>query len=261
MKPVWGLGIAGEEQFSLLPSTLPEEFSFLEIPGEMLELPVLRAKLSVYPSKFRKALVIRDILSAYLVDAAPLFPRHLKFEFDRKFRSSCESVSRFGCHFISAEFNFVRAFSYANYRKHLLELLRSISGILEEFKLVMLLPVHFPEDGCGESFSEFIKLKKELFYPGFRFVLNCRYHEDGVDDMLKKVVSELNFERTFWRLSCMPEQGTFLNIDVLEKMRPVWENMPGNAPAFVCLEPGKAVPDQVLINTLSQMLKIYNTPR
>ena len=37
MKPVWGLGISGDEQFSLLPSTLPEEFSFFEIPGEMLE--------------------------------------------------------------------------------------------------------------------------------------------------------------------------------------------------------------------------------
>ena len=56
MKPVWGLGISGEEQFSLLPSTLPEEFSFFEIPGHMLESPVLRAKLKVHLSKFRKAL-------------------------------------------------------------------------------------------------------------------------------------------------------------------------------------------------------------
>lgn len=261
MKPVWGLGISGEEQFSLLPSTLPEEFSFLEIPGDILELPGLRTKLSAYPSKFRKALVIRDILPADLVDAAPLFALPLKIDFDLGFRTRCEAAARFGCHFISAEFNLVRAFSDADYGKHLLNLLRSISGILDEFKLIMLLPVHFPADGCMESFAEFTKFKKELFYPGFRFLLNCRYHEDGVDDMLKKVVSELNFDRSFWRLSCMPEQGTFLNTDVLEKMRTLWENIPGDMPAFVCFEPGRSVPDQILINHLSRMLKKYNAPR
>ncbi len=257
MKPVWGLGISGEEQFSLLPSTLPEEFSFFEVPGEVLESPGLRAKLKVHLSKFRKALLIRDIVPADLADAAPLFPLHLKFEFDRKFRSNCESASRLGCHFISAEFNLVRAFSNANYRKKLFDLLRSVAGILDEFKMIMLLPVHFPSDGCGESFSEFVKFKKELFYPGFRFMLNCRYHEDGVDNMLDKVATELSFERTFWRLSCMPEQETFLDLDVLEKMRPVWECIPGDTPAFVCLEPGRTVPDQILINSLSRMLKKY----
>ena len=143
MKPVWGLGISGEEQFSLLPSTLPEEFSFLEIPGDILELPGLRTKLSAYPSKFRKALVIRDILPADLVDAAPLFALPLKIDFDLGFRTRCEAAARFGCHFISAEFNLIRAFSDADYRKHLLNLLRSISGILDEFKLIMLLPAAY----------------------------------------------------------------------------------------------------------------------
>lgn len=258
MKPVWGLGISGDEQFSLLPSTLPEEFSFFEIPGEMLELPVHRAKLKVHLSKFCKALLIRDIVSSHLADEVPLFPLQLKFEFDRKFRSNCESASRLGCHFISAEFNLVRAFSDTIYRRKLLDLLRSVAGILDEFKMTMLLPVHFPADGCGESFAEFVKFKKELFYPGFRFILNCRYHEDGFDNMLDKVVSELSFERTFWRLSCMPEPETFLNIDILEKMRPVWETIPGDTPAFISLEPGRTAPDQILINSLSRMLKKYN---
>lgn len=259
MKPVWGLGIAGEEQFSLLPSVLPEEFSFLEIPGDMLESPGIRKELKIYLSKFRKALVIRDILPVHLVSAAPLLPLHLKIEFDQKFRSRCETASRFGCHFISAEFNFVRAFSETIYRKQLLNLLRSISGILEEFKLKMLLPVHFPADGCAESFAEFVKLKKELFYPGFHFLLNCRYHEDEFDDMLEKVVSELSLDRRFWRLSCMPEPGTGLDVDVLEKLRPVWENISGDMPACVCFEPGNAAPDQILVNALLRMLKKYNT--
>ena len=158
MKPVWGLGIAGEEQFSHLPSALPEEFSFLEIPGDMLESPGIRNELKNYLSKFRKALVIRDILPAHLISAAPLLPLHLKIEFDQKFRSRCETASRFGCHFISAEFNFTRAFSETIYRKHLLNLLRSISGILEEFKLKMLLPVRFPADGCSESFLTILSI-------------------------------------------------------------------------------------------------------
>lgn len=259
MKPVFGFGIAREEHFSLLPPTLPDEFSFLEVPGEILESRKICADLERYSARQRKAVVIRDVVQSYLADSAPFFPLHLKVEFDRKFRERCEAAARLKCRIISADFNLARALGDPVYKKNLLNLLRSIAGILDEFKFIMLLPLYFPADACSKSFAEFLSLKKELFYPGFRFLLNYRFHEEGAGDMLNSVVSDLSFERHFWRLSYMPDSENLLRLEELENMRPFWENIPGNTPAYVCFEPGVIAPDQIMINDLAHLLKKYRS--
>ena len=142
MKPVFGFGIAREEHFSLLPPTLPDEFSFLEVPGEILESRKICADLERYSARQRKAVVIRDIVQSYLADSAPFFPLHLKVEFDRKFRERCEAAARLKCRIISADFNLARALGDPVYKKNLLNLLRSIAGILDEFKFIMIFSIH-----------------------------------------------------------------------------------------------------------------------
>ena len=77
--------------------------------------------------------------------------------------------------------------------------------------------------------------------------------------MLNSVVSDLSFERNFWRLSYMPDSESLLQMEELENMRPLWENIPGNTPAYVCLEPGVIAPDQVMINDLAHLLKKYRS--
>lgn len=259
MKPVFGFGIAREEHFSYLPPKLPDQFSFLEIPGEILESRKFCADLETYSARNRKAVVFRDIVPSYLADSAPYFPLHLKVEFDRKFRERCEAAARLKCRVISAEFNISRALGDPAYKKNLLNLLRSIAGILDEFRMSMLLPLYFPADTCSRSFAEYLSFKKELFYPGFRFLLNYRFHEENAEDMLSSVVSDLSFERHLWRLSYMPDSESPLQQEILEKMRPFWENIPGNTSSCVCFEPGITVPDQIMVNDLAHLLKQYNS--
>ena len=254
MNPVFGLGIAGEEQFSRLASTLPEEISFLEVPGELLDTPSAVSRLKKLSGRQKKALVIRDIMPSYLAEALPTSPLRLKVEFDGKFRSRCRTAAALGCRVVSVDFDLVKAMNDALYGKGLTGLLKSMSGTLEELELLLALPLDMTE----ASATSFLAFKHRLFYPGFRYRIDFRYGEEGYFEALDEAVKILDFERNFWRVPCRCGGDSRLSPEVMEKLRPYWERR-SRTPVFVSLDAGTLPPDGELIEELTCLIRDFRS--
>jgi len=236
MRPVFGLGIPGEEALSLLPDELPAAMAFGEIPGEMLDSASHRAALRRIFPKQGRALIVRDIMPADLAGIVPAAPLRLKVEFDSGFRTRCAAAAKMGCRVVSAGFDIVRALTDASYEAGLVKMLHSIAGILEDFGTIMAFPLRLPAE--AESVSAFLAFKHRLFYPGFRYLLEFHYEEPGAFEILENALGVLNFERSLWRLPYRPDDESRLTEDVLEKLRPVWRRG-DDRPVFVCVDPGR----------------------
>ena len=257
MTPLFGFGIAKEEHFSALPSKMPENLAFVEIPGELLDDSAVCRKLKSYSVKRHTAVVIRDIVPAYLADAVPFSPLRLKVEFDSKFRTRCETASQIGCRVISAEFNIRRACREKKYRNELVKWLHSIAGILDEYKLKLTLPLHISGETARGELESLVDLQHELFYPGFRYLLHFHWNEPESFELLEKVSSILKFERNFWRLTYRPEPDCILDLSILEKLHPVWNSVLGRMPVFVSIDSGSLRPEQSVLESVSGMIEQF----
>ena len=115
MTPVFGIGFAKEEAFAMLPAVLPAEFSFCEVPGELLDNSAALARLKRFSKKQKQALVIRDIMPPYLLDVLPGSPLRLLVEFDSKFRSRCREASEIGVRIVGCDFNIQKVHQESSY--------------------------------------------------------------------------------------------------------------------------------------------------
>lgn len=256
MNPVFGLGIANEKNFPLLPQVLPESIGFLEIPGDLLELPSAVQKLKKLSRRQHTAIVVRHLIPGYLAEAVPESPLRLKNEFDNKFRARCKAASELGCRVVSIDFDIPRALADAAYNVQLVQLLLSLAGTLEELKLIMAFPLRLPCSIPGTAAASFLAFKHRLFYPGFRYRIDFRYEEQGAFGMLENDLKTLFFDRNFWSLSYQPEAETVLSAEILERLRPAWKPN-GRTPVFVCIEPGMCLPDEEMIRKLDMMIRDF----
>ena len=256
MIPLFGLGIAREEQFSLLPSEIPEEFSFLEIPGGLLDQTAVVSRLKQLSVKQQKALVIRDLMPPYLVDGAITSALRLKIEFDNEFRRRCQLASSLGCRVVSMNFHIERALNEADFNERLVRMLLSMAGTLEEMKLLLALPCRVPNVLGAAAPSAFLAFKHRLFYPGFRYRTDFHFEDPHAFEQLAAGQDFLKFERNFWRISYLPQMDSELDAAVLESLRPYW-NPQGRRPVFVCIDPGVAVPDELMIRQVSSLIRDF----
>ena len=233
---------------------MPENLAFLEVPGELLDDAAVCRKLKSYSVKRHTAVVIRDIVPAYLADVVPFSPVRLKIEFDSKFRTRCEIASQIGCRIVSAEFNIRRAGKEKNYRSELIKWLHSIAGILDEYKLKLTLPLHISGETSNEELDSLVDLQHELFYPGFRYLLHFHWNEPEAFEQLENVSSILKFERNFWRLTYRPEPDCILDLSILEKLNPVWNSVQGRMPVFVGIDSGSLRPEQSVLESVSGLV-------
>ena len=257
MNTVFGVGITKEDQVPFLSQELPPEIRFVEIPGDLLDVPAVLPKLKKV-TRQHKALVIQDIMPSYLIEALPVSPLRLKIEFDSKFRSRCQAAAKLGCRVIAADFNIERALREADYNLGLMDLLASMSGTLEEFKLLMALPIRIPRMTGTASATSLLAFKHRLFYPGFRFRLDFYYNEPEAFETLEKDMPDLNFERNFWRLPYMPEPDILLDDEIFSRMRSFWDPVQSRIPVFVCFAPGMVSPDQLMLKDLTRLIRDFS---
>ncbi len=243
----WGISAGLPEQFEALPETLPRPFSRLEVPGEALDSAAGCDRLHRFSSA---GITISgcDFLPPELARLIPEEPRQIQSEFDVQFRARCRRAAGLGITEFSLAFDLSRAAADDEFGRQLTTLLRRCAGVLEEFKLRLLLPCRIPGAPGAAPVVRQLDFVRKLGYSGFGIVVELHPHEPHPAGEPDGALRALAFADDHRRIRFEPENGNQLTTAVLDRCRRSFSPAPATGRTLF-LSPGHgAVDDATLIH-------------
>lgn len=231
----YGLSCRQTLQLEKLAAYCP--FDGIEFPGEVLECRPIMNKLA----KSGKTLVVRELCATSLAHALPEAGSGIYRDFNRLFYERVKLSATYGIKQVGINFDFHQALANPEYEKKLRKILLNCFGILDKFRITLLLNCRIP----GTSAVSLLEFKHRLLYSGVELLLHFHPHEPEAVESLHAVMPSLFLYRSNWRITFYPEHGNYINHEVLNLIRK--EAKPG---ASLWLSPGNRIHEDEYLSSL-----------
>ena len=131
-----------------------------------------------------KVVVIRDLAAPTMTRLIPQESEKIRLGFQTFLAERCEAVAALGISEFSLSFDLERAAEDAEFCKELKQILQSISGILMQFGLRLLLTAHLPSEGAADG-RWLAQFRQDLLLPEVGFLLELHEDDDSLLEPLK----------------------------------------------------------------------------
>ncbi|MDD3886490.1 MAG: hypothetical protein PHI35_06445 [Victivallaceae bacterium] len=234
MNTICGISITADE-VGHLPDNCPAALRQIEVGGDALSDIASRRKLRHYADR-GCFIAVRDLVEPHLARLIPTENAAMRHEFAGLLRDRCAIANKLGATEVGVAFDLARIDAEPEYRRVLLTFLRSCYGVLDEFKLRLLLSGSFPF-AAPTGGTLLLELLRDAMYPQLGVMLEVR--TDQVEQSRAGWADDLRPMRFFsdrWRLrpdwasrggrcamavaaaggSCLNPRRVFFSVDSVE---------------------------------------------
>ncbi len=191
-KIFFGLSVNSIDDLPGLAAGAAGHFSMLKMPYQVFESSAWQ---EIYRKKFKNcSLYISDAADRTLCRMVPELSLKLQTDFISRFAGCCRRVSEQGACCISGGFDFDRMLADSDFRRKSLSLLLSLSRILQENRLRLLLNIRLPrlngDSGCGAAARMMYSLPDAVF----GLAAELHPHEPQYARMMPDILAPVRFD-------------------------------------------------------------------
>lgn len=189
---LFGISVTEPAQLAALPEEYRKQFEMLKITAPVWESAEWKR---LAKRKMRGVeLFLDDAADRTLCRMAPEMAVKLQLDFASRFAACCREAAEQNFCAVSAGFDFDRMMIDSIYRARLLQLLRSLAGVLEEADIVLLLQTRLPQLPGTPGIAAVAELLRELPGGRYRMIAEMRPHEPAFASLPPEVLRPIRFE-------------------------------------------------------------------
>jgi len=211
----FGISFTQTEYFSRAGSKLPEGFSALEIPGDLLDSSSACSKLKNL-SRQGITLCARDLIAPEIAGLIPAENCKLRAELEQHFAGRCAAAAEIGISDLTTVFDLAGALENPESSSQLVRFLKRCAGVIYANGQTLRLQLRLPAGNGAPPWRAFYLLRRDLLCPNIEWTIELHPHEPAAPEQLEQMLPLFRGYDRFRRVCYNAETGNKLTPGALK---------------------------------------------